>query len=50
MDTKLKGDISVVGNGLKVMSLDNGEREEVLGPHLEVLYTRGEWDNERRQK
>lgn len=29
MGTVLKGDISVVENGLKVMSLDNGEREEV---------------------
>lgn len=36
----LKGDISVVGNGLKVMSLDNGEREEVLDPYLKVLWAR----------
>lgn len=40
MGTVLKGDISVVENGLKVMSLDNGEREEVLGSHLKVLWDR----------
>lgn len=40
MDTVLKGDISAVENGLKVMSLDNGKREEVLGPPLKVLWAR----------
>lgn len=40
----LKGDFSVVGNGL--VSLDNWEREEVLGPQHKVLWTRGKWNNE----